>query len=102
MGARAGVAGAVGKRTVGGDAQRQRIAGDQALDRLGRGPRLILAAAAQRIIGLPDAGFAEPGQRDADRQERRGQDQKQLGRGRQPREALGDASCRGPRLIGVS
>ena len=39
----AGAAGAVGKRAVGGDPQRQRVARDQAFDRLGGGARLVLA-----------------------------------------------------------
>ena len=49
------------------------------------------AAAAQHVVGLADAGLADPDQGKPDRQQRGGEDQEQLGGGRQRREALGAA-----------
>ena len=88
--AKRAVAGAVlpcGERAVGGDPQRERVARDQAFDVAGGNPLLILDTAVQRAVCLANAVAREPGQRDADRQEDRGQDQQELGRRRQRREA---------------
>ena len=91
----AGIAGAVGKRAVGGDSQRQGVAGDQAFDRLRRGPRLILAAAREarhwpaRMPASPSQVSAIPIGRSATRE-----DEQQFGGRRQPGEAFGEPSSR--------
>ena len=76
------------QRAVGGDTKRQRIAGEEALHALGRGAGLVLCPAFQRVIGLANPRFAEPHQRNADREQNGGENEKKLGRGRQAGEPL--------------
>ena len=76
QGAGACIASSFRQRAVGGDTQSEGIAGEQAFDAFGRSAGLVLCAAFQRFIGLPDPGFAEPDQRDADRQQDGGENER--------------------------
>jgi hypothetical protein len=86
----AGPVRAVCKPAIGGNAERKRVARDQAVDGFDGGARLILGPAFERVIGLADAAFAEDCESNADRQQDRSEDEEKLGRRRQAREALGE------------